>query len=197
MVVQDAMSALNPMRTIGYQLMETIACRHPLYRNQSPAAVLASKKHDLHDIALDLLKTVGITAPEKRMDSYAHQLSGGMRQRIMIALALVGAPKLLLADEPTTALDVIVQRELLQELRQTIKDLGMSMLLVTHDLHLAHDVADKVSVMYAGYLLEEGPVEKVLPNPAHPYTEGLLDAMPLFIFTHIGPCINSAMFLIK
>lgn len=178
MVVQDAMSALNPMRTIGYQLMETIACRHPLYRNQSPAAVLASKKHDLHDIALDLLKTVGITAPEKRMDSYAHQLSGGMRQRIMIALALVGAPKLLLADEPTTALDVVVQRELLQELRQTIKDLGMSMLLVTHDLHLAHDVADKVSVMYAGYLLEEGPVEKVLPNPAHPYTEGLLDAMP-------------------
>ncbi len=178
MVVQDAMSALNPMRTIGYQLMETIACRHPNYRDHNTAAVLASHKHDLHDIALDLLKTVGITAPEKRMTAYAHQLSGGMRQRIMIALALVGAPKLLLADEPTTALDVVVQRELLQELRETIRKLNMSMLLVTHDLHLAHDVADKVSVMYAGYLLEEGPVANVLPNPAHPYTEGLLDAMP-------------------
>ncbi len=178
MVVQDAMSALNPMRTIGYQLMETIACRHPNYRDQNTAKVLAAHKHDLHDIALELLKTVGITAPEKRMMSYAHQLSGGMRQRIMIALALVGAPKLLLADEPTTALDVVVQRELLQELRETIHKLNMSMLLVTHDLHLAHDVADKVSVMYAGYLLEEGPVSKVLPNPAHPYTEGLLDAMP-------------------
>ena len=178
MVVQDAMSALNPMRTIGHQLMETIACRHPNYRDHNTATVLATHKHDLHDIALELLKTVGITAPEKRMSSYAHQLSGGMRQRIMIALALVGSPKLLLADEPTTALDVVVQRELLQELRETIRKLNMSMLLVTHDLHLAHDIADKVSVMYAGYLLEEGPVAKVLPNPSHPYTEGLLDAMP-------------------
>lgn len=178
MVVQDAMSALNPMRTIGHQLMETIACRHPNYRDHNTATVLATHKHDLHDIALELLKTVGITAPEKRMTSYAHQLSGGMRQRIMIALALVGSPKLLLADEPTTALDVVVQRELLQELRETIRKLNMSMLLVTHDLHLAHDIADKVSVMYAGYLLEEGPVTKVLPNPSHPYTEGLLDAMP-------------------
>lgn len=178
MVVQDAMSALNPMRTIGHQLMETIACRHPNYRDHNTATVLATHKHDLHDIALELLKTVGITAPEKRMSSYAHQLSGGMRQRIMIALALVGSPKLLLADEPTTALDVVVQRELLQELRETIRKLNMSMLLVTHDLHLAHDIADKVSVMYAGYLLEEGPVTKVLPNPSHPYTEGLLDAMP-------------------
>lgn len=178
MVVQDAMSALNPMRTIGHQLMETIACRHPNYRDHNTATVLATHKHDLHDIALELLKTVGITAHEKRMSSYAHQLSGGMRQRIMIALALVGSPKLLLADEPTTALDVVVQRELLQELRETIRKLNMSMLLVTHDLHLAHDIADKVSVMYAGYLLEEGPVAKVLPNPSHPYTEGLLDAMP-------------------
>ena len=159
MVVQDAMSALNPMRTIGHQLMETIACRHPNYRDHNTATVLATHKHDLHDIALELLKTVGITAPEKRMTSYAHQLSGGMRQRIMIALALVGSPKL-------------------QELRETIRKLNMSMLLVTHDLHLAHDIADKVSVMYAGYLLEEGPVTKVLPNPSHPYTEGLLDAMP-------------------
>lgn len=173
MVVQDAMSALNPMRTIGEQLVETIRFRHPDYRTgRTP------HEADLSDIALSYLKTVGITAPEKRMDAYAHQLSGGMRQRIMIALALVGSPKLLLADEPTTALDVVVQRELLTELRELVLARGMSMLLVTHDLHLAHDVADDVSVMYAGNILEEGPVGKVIPNPAHPYTEGLLNAMP-------------------
>ena len=173
MVVQDAMSALNPMRTIGEQLVETIRFRHPDYRTgRTP------HEADLRDIALSYLKTVGITAPEKRMDAYAHQLSGGMRQRIMIALALVGSPKLLLADEPTTALDVVVQRELLTELRELVLARGMSMLLVTHDLHLAHDVADDVSVMYAGNILEEGPVGKVIPNPAHPYTEGLLNAMP-------------------
>lgn len=172
-VVQDAMSALNPMRTIGEQLMETIRFRHPDYRSGR-----CPHEADLRDIALSYLKTVGITAPEKRMDAYAHQLSGGMRQRIMIALALVGSPKLLLADEPTTALDVVVQRELLTELRELVLARGMSMLLVTHDLHLAHDVADDVSVMYAGNILEEGPVAKVLPNPSHPYTEGLLNAMP-------------------
>lgn len=178
MVVQDAMSALNPMRTIGQQLMETIAYRHPLFRHQSATQTLAREKAKLHEIALGLLKLVGITAPEKRMNAYAHELSGGMRQRIMIALALVGEPKLLLADEPTTALDVVVQRELLEQMREIVKKRNMSMLLVTHDLHLAHDIADRVSVMYAGYLLEEGPVKQVLPNPSHPYTEGLLEAMP-------------------
>lgn len=180
MVVQDAMSAMNPMRTVGEQLMETIAYRHPDFRNAgvSGAKALASRRAECRDIALELLKTVGITAPEKRMTAYAHQLSGGMRQRIMIALALTGAPKLLLADEPTTALDVVVQRELLQEMRELVLSRGMSMLLVTHDLHLAHDVADQVSVMYAGHILEEGPVAKVITNPAHPYTEGLLAAMP-------------------
>lgn len=182
MVVQDAMSAMNPMRTVGDQLMETLAYRHPDFRrgSVSGAKTLASsaKRRELHRLALELLKTVGITAPEKRMSAYAHQLSGGMRQRIMIALALCGAPKLLLADEPTTALDVVVQRELLQEMRELVLARGMSMLLVTHDLHLAHDVADDVSVMYAGHILEEGPVAKVIGNPAHPYTEGLLAAMP-------------------
>lgn len=173
MVVQDAMSALNPMRTIGEQLMETVRFRHPDYR-----AGARVHEADLREIAISYLRTVGITAPEKRMDAYAHQLSGGMRQRVMIALALVGEPKLLLADEPTTALDVVVQRELLTELRELVLSRGMSMLLVTHDLHLAHDVADDVSVLYAGNVLEEGPVAKVLPNPAHPYTEGLLNAMP-------------------
>lgn len=177
-VVQDAMSALNPMRTIGYQLMETIAYRHPKFRTHSAAAALAQHREEIRELAISFLKQVGITAPEKRFDSYPHQLSGGMRQRIMIALALVGQPKLLLADEPTTALDVVVQRELLQEMRELVLARGMSMLLVTHDLMLARDVADRVSVIYAGTILEEGPVKQVIANPSHPYTEGLLRAMP-------------------
>lgn len=177
LVVQDAMSALNPMRTIGEQLVETIACRHPDFRSGASRASRSSRA-DRHDIALELLRTVGITAPEKRMNAYAHQLSGGMRQRVMIALALTGSPRLLLADEPTTALDVVVQRELLQEMRALVQARGMSMLIVTHDLNLARDVADDVSVMYAGHVLEEGPVSDVITRPAHPYTEGLLRAMP-------------------
>ena len=177
-IVQDAMAALNPMRTIGYQLCETIVYRHPDYRDNPHNKTTLMASEEVKKLAVDYLKRVGITAPSERMRSYAHQLSGGMRQRVMIALALIGAPKLLIADEPTTALDVVVQREILKELREIVKSESMSMLLVTHDLHLARDVADRVSVMYAGYILETGPVSRVLPNPAHPYTEGLLDAMP-------------------
>ena len=177
-IVQDAMAALNPMRTIGYQLCETIVYRHPDYRDNPHNKTTLMVSEEVKKLAVDYLKRVGITAPSERMRSYAHQLSGGMRQRVMIALALIGAPKLLIADEPTTALDVVVQREILKELREIVKSESMSMLLVTHDLHLARDVADRVSVMYAGYILETGPVPRVLPNPAHPYTEGLLDAMP-------------------
>lgn len=177
-IVQDAMAALNPMCTIGYQLCETIVYRHPDYRDNPHNKTTLMASEEVKKLAVDYLKRVGITAPSERMRSYAHQLSGGMRQRVMIALALIGAPKLLIADEPTTALDVVVQREILKELREIVKSESMSMLLVTHDLHLARDVADRVSVMYAGYILETGPVPRVLPNPAHPYTEGLLDAMP-------------------
>lgn len=177
-IVQDAMAALNPMRTVGYQLCETIVYRHPDYRDNPHNKTTLMASEEVKKLAVDYLKRVGITAPSERMRSYAHQLSGGMRQRVMIALALIGAPKLLIADEPTTALDVVVQREILKELREIVKSESMSMLLVTHDLHLARDVADRVSVMYAGYILETGPVPRVLPNPAHPYTEGLLDAMP-------------------
>lgn len=177
-IVQDAMAALNPMRTIGYQLCETIVYRHPDYRDNPHNKTTLMASEEVKKLAVDYLKRVGITAPSERMRSYAHQLSGGMRQRVMIALALIGAPKLLIADEPTTALDVVVQREILKELREIVKSESMSMLLVTHDLHLARDVADRVSVMYAGYILETGPVPRVLPNPAHPYTEGLLDAVP-------------------
>ena len=138
MIVQDAMAALNPMRTIGDQLIETIVYRHPDYRNRASERLLFEKKRELTELAISFLKQVGITAPEKRISSYPHQLSGGMRVRAR----------------------------------------GMSMLLVTHDLHLARDVADRVAVMYAGTLMEVGPCEKVIPNPSHPYTEGLLNAMP-------------------
>ena len=178
MIVQDAMSALNPMRTIGYQLMETLAYRSPKFAGEHGSVVLATHHEQLHEMALELCRAVNITAPEERLLAYPHQLSGGMRQRIMIALALAGEPQLLLADEPTTALDVVVQHELLAEVKDIIHARNMGMLLVTHDLHLARDFADEVSVMYAGYLQEEGPVPKVIGNPAHPYTEGLLNAMP-------------------
>ena len=177
-IVQDAMAALNPMRTIGYQLCETIVYRHPDYRDNPHNKTTLMASEEVKKLAVDYLKRVGITAPSERMRSYEHQLSGGMRQRVMIALALIGAPKLLIADEPTTALDVVVQREILKELREIVKSESMSMLLVTHDLHLARDVADRVSVMYAGYILETGPVPRVLPNPAHPYTEGLFGSLP-------------------
>lgn len=177
-IVQDAMAALNPMRTIGYQLCETIVYRHPDYRGIARNKLSLMNSAEVRRLAVKFLSSVGITAAESRMKSYPHQLSGGMRQRVMIALALVGAPKLLIADEPTTALDVVVQREILQQLREIVKSGSMSLLLVTHDLHLAQDVADRVSVMYAGHILESGPAEGVLPNPAHPYTEGLLEAMP-------------------
>lgn len=174
-VVQDAMSALNPMRTLEAQLVETIRLRHPAYRVGS---LHTGPKPDPAQLAFELLQTVGITAPEKRLKAFAHELSGGMRQRVMIALALAGQPSLLIADEPTTALDVVVQRELLNELKALVKARQMALLLVTHDLHLAHDVADDVSVMYAGHILESGPVKRVLSTPAHPYTAGLLAAMP-------------------
>ena len=166
MIFQEPMNSLNPVFTVGNQLVETLLRHEDMTRR------------DAWDKSVDMLKAVGIPSPEKRMHDYSFQMSGGMRQRVMIALALIGAPKLLIADEPTTALDVVVQREILKELREIVKSESMSMLLVTHDLHLARDVADRVSVMYAGYILETGPVPRVLPNPAHPYTEGLLDAMP-------------------
>ena len=168
MIFQEPMTSLNPVFRIGAQLDEVIA----LHDGEGKS------KEEIKERSIHLLEMAGIANCEGVYNMFPHELSGGMRQRVMIALALIGAPKLLIADEPTTALDVVVQREILKELREIVKSESMSMLLVTHDLHLARDVADRVSVMYAGYILETGPVPRVLPNPAHPYTEGLLDAMP-------------------
>lgn len=177
LVVQDAMSALNPMRTIGEQLVETIACRHPDFRSGASRASRSSRA-DRHDIALELLRTVGITAPEKRMNAYAHQLSGGMRQRVMIAMALACNPKLLIADEPTTALDVTIQAQILDLLRRLRDDTGMAVLLITHDLGVVSETADRVVVMYCGQVVEEAEVRTLFDHPMHPYTLGLLKSIP-------------------
>lgn len=166
MVFQDPMTALNPVLTIGYQLRETITTHHAVSRTEA------------RERALSLLGEVGIPQPDERLESYAHQLSGGLRQRVLIALALAGEPDLLIADEPTTALDVTVQAQILELLEELRASRGMAVLLVTHDLGIVAGRADRVAVMYAGQLVEEGPAERVCRQPAHPYTRGLFRSMP-------------------
>jgi peptide/nickel transport system ATP-binding protein len=167
MIFQEPMTSLNPAFTIGAQLVETLR-RH---RRVSHTQAL--------DRAVDLLTRVGITAPETRLRQYPHQLSGGLRQRVMIAMALMCEPDLLIADEPTTALDVTVQAQILRLLADLQKSMGLSILLVTHDLGVVARVAHRVSVMYAGNIVEQGPVEQVFAKPLHPYTRGLLAAIPV------------------
>ena len=166
MVFQDPMTALNPVLTIGYQLAETITTHHAVSRIEA------------RERALALLAEVGVPHPGERLDSYAHQLSGGLRQRVLIALALAGEPDLLVADEPTTALDMTVQAQILELLDALRTRRGMAVLLVTHDLGIVAGRADRVAVMYAGQLVEEGPAERVCRNPEHPYTRGLFRSMP-------------------
>jgi peptide/nickel transport system ATP-binding protein len=162
MIFQEPMTALDPVYTIGQHLMETIR-RH---KGGSRAEARAS--------AVELLNLVKIPSAERRVDAYPHELSGGLRQRAMIAIALSCGPKLLLADEPTTALDATVQIQVLILLRRLQQELGMGTIFVTHDLGVAAEIADRVAVMYAGRVIEEGPVADVLTAPAHPYTAGLL-----------------------
>ncbi len=162
MIFQEPMTALDPVYTIGQHLMETIR-RH---KGGSRAAARAR--------AIELLDLVKIPSAERRVDAYPHELSGGLRQRAMIAIALSCGPKLLLADEPTTALDATVQIQVLILLRRLQQELGMGTIFVTHDLGVAAEIADRVAVMYAGRVIEEGPVAEVLTAPAHPYTAGLL-----------------------
>ncbi|WP_319781780.1 ABC transporter ATP-binding protein [Oceanisphaera sp. IT1-181] len=165
-IFQDPLTSLNPVLTVGKQLIETIQTHLPL------SHVQARQK------ALDLMKEVGIPAAEQRIDQYPHQFSGGMRQRIVIALALCVEPKVIIADEPTTALDVSVQAQVLQLLRRLCKQHDASVMLVTHDMGVIAEICDQVAVMYAGRLVEIGPVESVLKSPKHPYTVGLMGSIP-------------------
>ena len=164
MIFQEPMTALDPVYTVGEQIVETLVRHQEMSRKQAQQR------------ALELLETVQIPSPTRRLKSYPHEMSGGMRQRAMIAIALACNPELLLADEPTTALDVTVQAQILYLLRELQERLGMAVIFVTHDLGVAAEVADEVAVMYAGRIVEYGPVRQVLKAPAHPYTQGLMNA---------------------
>lgn len=166
MIFQDPMTSLNPVYTVGDQISEAIALHQRLTRKKAWAK------------AVEMMKRVKIPDAERRASDYPHQLSGGMRQRVMIAMALSCKPKLLIADEPTTALDVTIQAEILELLKNLRQDFDLSMLLITHDLGVVAETADRVAVMYAGRIVEEAPVRESFHNPRHPYTEGLLRSVP-------------------
>jgi len=165
-VFQDPLTSLNPLYTIGAQLEETILTHLPLSHTQARARALA------------LLREVGIAAPELRFEHYPHQFSGGMRQRVVIALALAAEPSLLIADEPTTALDVSIQAQIIALLKRLARERGTAVLLITHDMGVIAETAQRVAVMYAGRLVELGPVRDVIHSPRHPYTAGLMGSIP-------------------
>ena len=166
MVFQEPMTALNPVHTIGRQLTEVVA----IHTDQSPAEQIRT--------AVLMLQRVGIPAPELRMTEYPHQLSGGMRQRVVIAIALICEPLLLIADEPTTALDVTIQAQILDLISSLQKDFGMAMIMITHDLGVIAETCQQVVVMYAGQVVEQGSVFDIFDRPKHPYTQGLLRSIP-------------------
>jgi oligopeptide/dipeptide ABC transporter ATP-binding protein len=167
MIFQEPMTALNPVYRIDRQLGETLALHHP-----------AMGKEQIRRESLDILDKVGIPAPEQRLKEYPHQLSGGMRQRVMIAIALSCQPDILIADEPTTALDVTIQAQILSLMRDLQRDTGMAILFITHDLGVIAELCDRVLVMYGGRIIEEAPVDRLFASPRHPYTHGLLQAIP-------------------
>ncbi|MCZ0733196.1 ABC transporter ATP-binding protein [Phreatobacter sp. AB_2022a] len=166
MIFQDPMTSLNPVVSIGSQLIEAIRQHEPL------------STRDAADRALELLRQVGIPDPEGRLDDYPHQLSGGMNQRVMIAMAVACRPQLLIADEPTTALDVTIQAQVLALIKALQAATGMALIIITHDLGVVAETADRVAVMYAGRKVEEGPVDDIFERPLHPYTRGLIGATP-------------------
>jgi peptide/nickel transport system ATP-binding protein len=165
-IFQDPNAALNPLFSVGDQLVETLRTH------------LALDGPQARQRALELLRETGLTAPELRLGQYPHQLSGGMRQRVVMALAMAAGPRLLIADEPTTALDVSVQAQVLAWLRRLCDEQGLAVMLVTHDMGVVSQVCDRVAVMYAGRIVEIGPVRQVLEAPAHPYTRGLIGSVP-------------------
>jgi peptide/nickel transport system ATP-binding protein len=166
-IFQDPLTSLNPLYTVGRQLVETIQTHLDMNREQA------------RNRAVELLAEVGIPAPDKRIDHYPHQFSGGMRQRVVIALALAGNPKLVIADEPTTALDVSIQAQIITLLKKMCRDHGAAVILVTHDMGVIAETADRVAVMYSGRLAEIGPVYQVVKEPSHPYTRGLMGSIPV------------------
>jgi oligopeptide/dipeptide ABC transporter ATP-binding protein len=166
MIFQEPMTALNPVFTVGRQIAETLRQHHRL-----DAAAARAR-------SLELLRQVGIADPNSRLDRYPHELSGGMRQRVMIAIALACSPRLLIADEPTTALDVTIQAQILALLRELQSALGMALVLITHDLGVVAQMVDRVIVMYGGRVAEEGPVSRIFAAPSHPYTRLLMQSIP-------------------
>lgn len=165
-IFQDPLTSLNPLYTVGRQLVETITTHLPISNAEA-------KK-----LAIDLLNEVGLPAAEDRIDHYPHQFSGGMRQRVVIALALCANPRLIIADEPTTALDVSIQAQIIRLLKRLCRDHQTAVMLITHDMGVIAETADRVAVMYAGRVIEIGPVEDVIRNPHHPYTVGLMASIP-------------------
>ena len=165
-IFQDPLTSLNPLYTVGRQLIETL-------RTHLPLSAAAARER-----AIELLRQTGIPAPEARLAQYPHEFSGGMRQRVVIALALAGEPRLIIADEPTTALDVAVQAQIIALLRGVTQAHGASVMLITHDMGVIAETCDRVAVMYAGRIVEIGPVSEVIHHPAHPYTAGLMASVP-------------------
>ena len=188
MIFQEPMTSLNPVYKIGSQITEALKLHNKITGSQADQQ------------AIEMLKKVGIARPEEIMENYPHQLSGGMRQRVMIAIAMICNPSLLIADEPTTALDVTIQAQILELMKKLSQDFGTSILLITHDLGVVAEMCDRVAVMYAGYIIEQGTADDIFFNTNHPYTQGLLNAIPkmdVLYKERLQPIVGNVPSLVK